>query len=417
MTHDAIIIGAGLSGLAAAHVLEQAGIDYLLVEASDRPGGRMKTDLLDGFQLDRGFHVFLTAYPELSRFVDCKALELFPFYKGALVWDGQTFGKLADPFRHPVDALKAMPGGLGTWKDKFLVAKLRQSLRRQEDPGAFGEDIPTLQYLQAYGFSEAMIDGFFKPFFGGIFLEDGLQTPSRVFRFLFRVFARGQATLPARGIESVPAQMAKGLPAWRIRLNTRVERISFPSISLSTGETCAARTLILATDARDAETLIPGLPVPSAFNQTTCLYFACDEPPVDTPILLLNGAPGKCVNHLAVPSLVAPGYAPRGRHLVSVSTLSAEDPATLLPRAMAELKAMFGTRVDTWQFLRHYAIPRALPGFTTTGWAMEPHAVRVAEGVYRCGDYMASPSVNGALASGRQAAEAVLERLKVPAAS
>jgi phytoene dehydrogenase-like protein len=413
MTYDVIIIGAGISGLAAACTLENAGLNYRVIEASERPGGRMKTDRLDSFLLDRGFHVFVTAYPELERFLDCDALALSYFYKGSLVWNGKSLSKVADPVAHPLDVVSTINNGIGTLKDKLMVAKLREELLAQESIDSQAPDLTTHAYLESYGFSNEIIEQFFRPFFGGIFLEDALETPSRIFRFLFQMFAKGKTALPAAGIEAIPVQMARKVPDNNFQFNSRVQTLTFPTVTLESGEQLSARCFILATDAQDAFSLLPN-PLTQPFNGTTCLYFSSAEPPVSEPILVLNGTQNHIINNLCVPSLVAPSYAPSGKHLISVSTLSVnEELDTLKAQVLSELRTMFGSVVDTWTFLKHDAIPHALPRFEQSTPSFNKDALQVAEGVYRCGDYLETPSVNGALASGRLAAEAVLAQLKV----
>lgn len=185
----------------------------------------MRTDEVDGFLLDRGFQVFLSAYPEARRILDLEALDLRPFRAGALVMRGGRRRRLMDVFRCPRYLLETAMQPIGTVWDKLLVAKLRHWVRRSSvDDIAARDDRATEDYLRDYGFSEGMIDGFFRPFYGGIFLERELRTSSRMFEFTFKMFAEGSATLPAGGMSAIPRQLAARLPRGSIRLNTRVQR-------------------------------------------------------------------------------------------------------------------------------------------------------------------------------------------------
>jgi phytoene dehydrogenase-like protein len=416
--YDVLVIGAGIAGLTAARLIFEQGYSCLLLEASDSVGGRVKTDEYEGFLLDHGFQVLLSAYPEARALLNYDFLALQPFYNGSLIWTGENFQKVADPWRHPVDGLQSVYNKIGTLKDKLKVAELRQKLIAQNQSAYWtSPEITTSQYLKNFGFSDAMIDIFFRPFLGGIFLESDLATSSRFFEFVFRMFSTGDVVLPAQGMRAIPQQMAEGLPEDAILLNRRVSRIQASQVWLETGETFVGKHILLATDAVDAASLSPQLGS-KAFNQVHCLYFAAEHAPLDLPILVLNGVSGKRVNNLCVPSLVAPSYAPKGQHLISVSVLENNlEPALLAQSVIEELREWFGDSVDHWRFLKSYAIRRALPRFTVPGNTLSVQPVRHSDGLFTCGDYLDTPSINGAMATGRRAANAILQALKSPALS
>ena len=193
-TTDAVIVGAGLAGLACGCELAQRGLSCVLLEASDGVGGRARTDQVDGFLLDRGFQVLLTDYPEAKRLLDYPALQLQSFEPGALVRINGKFHRVSDPWRRPSEAMSTLMAPIGSVSDKLDLGKLRAKLSgdSQEDPQA--GQISTMQYLRDFGFSSAMIDSFFRPFLGGIFLERELLTSSRMFEFVFRMFSSGEAS-------------------------------------------------------------------------------------------------------------------------------------------------------------------------------------------------------------------------------
>jgi phytoene dehydrogenase-like protein len=358
----------------------------------------------------------LSAYPEAQALLNYDFLALQPFYNGSLIWTGENFQKVADPWRHPVDGMQSLYNKIGTLKDKLKVAELRQKLITQNyDAYWTSTEMTTHQYLKNFGFSDGMIDIFFRPFLGGIFLEPDLATSSRFFEFVFRMFSTGDVVLPAQGMRAIPQQLAEGLPEDTILLNSRVSRLQTGQVQLESGETFYGKHILLATDAVDAANLCPQTS-PKAFNQTHCLYFATEQAPLDLPILVLNGVSGKRVNNLCVPSLVAPSYAPKGQHLISVSVLENNlEPEPLKQAVIEELRTWFGDAVDQWRFLKSYSIRRALPRFTMPENSLLTQPVQHPDGLFTCGDYLDTPSINGAMATGRRAANAILQALKSPA--
>ena len=189
MSHEVLIVGAGLAGLCCARALQKQGVDFLVLEAADGVGGRIRTDVVDGFRLDRGFQVFLTSYPEAKAVLDYDALDLKPFWPGALVRFRSKFHELADPGRRTFTAMNSVFSPIGSMADKLRVARLRARTLRGSIEDRFRDpETTSLQMLRDCGFSPSMIDRFFKPFLGGIFLDPELQTSSRMLSFLFRMF-------------------------------------------------------------------------------------------------------------------------------------------------------------------------------------------------------------------------------------
>lgn len=398
-----VIVGAGLAGLACARALHQASVPFVVLEGSDRVGGRVATDCVDGFQLDRGFQVLLTAYPEASRVFGLSALNLRPFYLGALVQVGSRRYRFADPWRRPLSAAKSMLAPIARMGDAWRLIQLRRDALRYVDFAAGDHGISTIAHLTAFGLPPRVIERFFRPFFGGVFLENELQTPSAFFRFIFSMFARGTAAVPSEGMRALPKQLAAQLPSDSIRLNSRVNRVESRMVQLNSGETIDARAVVLATDADAAGELTQSVG-PVHWNSATTVYYAAPHSPIDENILVLNGDGPGLVNHVCVPSDVADTYAPSGQSLISVSIVSVPplDDEALSKRVIGELRNWFGGEVDAWRLLRVYRIKRGLPHLRTP-----PNMVNSA-GIIICGDHMHDPSINGALLSGRKAAEIVL---------
>lgn len=405
----AVIVGAGVAGLCCALRLQEKNIPCLLLEASEEPGGRVRTDRVDGFLLDRGFQVLLTAYPEARRVLDYKALRLKTFQPGALVRTGGKLHRVSDPFRQPWTLPATLLAPIGTFTDKKTVARFRGHVLQGTVEEIWARpETSSLEALKGFGFSQGMIDSFFRPFFGGIFLETELATPSRMLEFVFRMFSQGRAALPSAGMGMIPQQLAARLPAGTVRLNTRVESIGPGEVRLKGGERIAATAVVLATEAPEAARLLPELH-PPGFHDTACLYYAASKDPVGKAILVLNGEGGGPVDNLCVPSAVAPTYAPAGQALVSAMVIGASgaDEKDLESQVRKHLTSWFGTEVSGWKHLRTYRIPLALPARKSLDPAALP--VRRNPGIYLCGDHRETPSLQGAMVSGRRAAEAVVE--------
>ncbi len=410
---DVLIVGGGLAGLCCARELQAKGVSFQIIEASDGIGGRVRTDTMDGFLLDRGFQALLTAYPEAKRSLDYGRLELKSFIPGALSWYAGRMNKLVDPWRTPGGWKEALGSEFCTLMDKLRIMRLRNRVRRTSIEEIFQRpERSTKDALLAEGFSSEVIHHFFRPFLGGILLDGELKSSSRIFEFVFKMLSEGDIALPARGMGAIPAQLAERIPGEAVRLNTRVEALHENELTLAGGETARGRAIVIAADGPSAAHLVGE--VEPASRSVTCFYFAADEPPVAEPLLLLNGDGAGPVNNFAVVSRVAPSYAPAGKHLLSATVLGIHQltDAQLGGFIVAQMKNWFGKVASTWQFLRSYRIthaqPQQYPG------ALEPpqHPVRIRPGIYVCGDHRENASIHGAMASGRRAAEAVLEDLQ-----
>jgi phytoene dehydrogenase-like protein len=373
-------------------------------------GGRVRTDTVDGFLLDRGFQVLLTAYPEARRVLDFAALDLRPFYPGALVHTGGRFHRVADPWRHPFDAVGALFSPVGTIADKARIASLRHHVTAGTwDELAERPERTTLEVLRRAGLSNAIIGRFFRPFIGGVLVSRDLGASSRMFEFVFRAFALGDACLPARGMRAIPDQLHAALPSEAVRVGARVERVEDEAVVLSGGERVAARAVVVATEGPEAARLA-GLTRVPAGRGLSCLYFAADKAPLREPILALDGDGEGPVNNVVVHSAVAPTYAPPGAALVSATVLGRAEThdATLEASVRAQLGRWFGGGVRRWRHLRTYHIPFAQPDQAPPALTPWRRDVRVRPGLYICGDHVDNASINGAMESGRRAAEAVL---------
>ncbi len=408
-----IIVGGGIAGLACARRLNGRGVTVQVLEATGRAGGRIKTDRKDGYLLDRGFQVLQTAYPEARRVLDYQRLDLRHFAPGAMVHIRGRFYSLADPLRRPGALLDTLAAPIGSLADRLRLLRLARRVTRGPLDALFRRPESTaMQFLRAEGFSEPMIRRFFTPFFGGVCLDPQIQASSRVLQYVLRMFARGEAALPAGGMQQIPLQLAVELPVACLRTGVRVRQVRRDDVTLDDGTVMPARAVVVATEAPETEKLL-GLPHPGRSVAETCLYFSCDQADWHPSFLMLNGEGRGPINNIAFPSRVSSEYAPAGKSLASVVVLGNPDgdDAALTDRVRAQLVDWFGPQAGNWDHLQTYRITHALPDQsppTPNPTCPDP---RVRPGVFVCGEHGSLPGIQWALVSGRLAADAVLAHL------
>lgn len=412
-----VIVGAGLAGLACARVLAAAGRPFTILEASNAVGGRVRTDEVDGFLLDRGFQIFLPGYPEARRVLDYEALDLRSIYRGADVFVKNRFHRMADPLAHPLAALSNFNDVIASLRDKWTTLLLRKEVFGLRAPPVDIQEMETEDYLRDFGFSEKIIDRFFRPFFGGVFLEKDLRTSARMMLFLFAMFDRAGSALPARGMQAIPEQLAQALPPGSLRLNAPVAAVRAGEVTLDTGEVFHADHVIVAVSEEVAHRLLPATDntplLPS--RSTTCMYFATESLPPGDPILYLDGDGRGPVNSVLALSRVSPHYAPPGQHLLSASIIGAPSSTELEQVVREQMSQWFGAdAVSKWRQLRTYQIRHAQPESRQLRLGEGPLASVIQPGLYRCGDWCENISINGALLSGRRCGEAVMRALGEP---
>lgn len=400
---EVVVVGAGLAGLACARHLSRAGVAVAVLEAEDAVGGRVRTDVVDGMLLDRGFQVHNTGYPEAQRVLDHPALDLQNFAAGALVRIGDRLHKVGDPLRVPTWAAGTVLAPIGSVKDKVLIGRLAAGAAlHSADTLLARRETTTYDALRARGLSDTVIDRFFRPFLSGIFLEDELATSSRLFDLIWRSFARGTQCVPGRGMGAIPAQLAAGLD---VRLSTPVDAVAAGEVRAG-GERLRPRAVVVATGGPAAGRLLPGLDVPASRSVTTHYHLA-PEPPVSEKAIVLDGEGGGPVANTVVLTNAAPSYAP-GRHLIASSVVAGDSSE---PAVRAHLSRLYGVDTARWEAVAAYTIVDALPS-SAPPMGRFRKAVRLEPGLYVCGDHRDSASIQGALVSGRRAATAVLEQLR-----
>ena len=407
---DVVIVGGGAAGLAAARQLTGAGVDVVLLEAGNRLGGRIVTDTVDGFRLDRGFQVINTAYPALPDFAGLDQLDLRFFDHGVLLAGEHGRQLLVDPRRQhdlaalrQLAALRRLPVPL-TGLARLAALSARLGYR---DPRSLLAEPETTaaSYLSRY-IGEPAMRALAEPFLTGVFGYAPLLTSSRVLTMFWRAFVRGRIGVPAAGMQRLTEVLAAPLPPDRLYLNTPVTRIDGQQVHTADG-TVRARAVLVAADPGAAALLLPGLPVPEQRILVTT-YHACGEPPVHRPVLLLDGTGRSGIANSIVLTLAAPGYAPAGRHLVATTAPAQAELSE--PAIRRQLALLYGQPTADWE---HVATVRAEPGLVAAppvqGRLRKP--VRLGGGLFVAGDHRDTPSLQGALVSGRRAARAVLYEL------
>lgn len=409
---EVIIIGAGLAGLTAAKVLKTAGKSVLVLEASDRTGGRVRTDEVDGYLLDRGFQVFLTAYSEAKALLDYDKLELCKFDPGAMILSRDGVTKIGDPLRQPSSLVSTLLSSAATFTDKLRMLRLKLKLSGKNIEEIFSaEEITTTNYLKNEGFSGTILNQFFRPFMTGIFLEDQLTTSSRMFEFVFKMFSEGDAAIPAKGMGMIPKQLAECLSPQELLFHQHVSEVNGGSITTADGITYEADFVLIATDplrspVRYSKSVI-------AYHSVTNMYFTAKKRPFEMPLIALNTLPGKLVNNIAVMDRISPAYSKSGGTLISLSLIGDHSKANqteLQKNVINELKLWYPEAVS-WAHLKTYHIDYALPNDEQVTNEPDYTAMRLNSQCFTCGDHLMNGSINAAMKSGRLAAEAIINTI------
>lgn len=428
--HDVIVAGAGLAGLRAARLLCRRGLDVVVLDAADRPGGRVATDRVDGFCCDRGFQVPNTSYPALRAAADLDALDLRAFAPAAAVRGADGLHVYGDPRRLParvprlaVDRLVPLrdKAALAAWTARVLAGGPRRAVAHGGRSAAAD--------LAAAGVRGPVVDRVLRPFLSGVLGEAELATSAAYVRLVWRSFAVGTIAVPAAGMSALPAQLAAGLPDGVLQLGRRVEAVRSGAVRVD-GDELAARAVVVATDPVTAADLLPGLAAPRMHALTT-LYHVAPTPPASSPTLHLDGTGGPLANTVVLTE-AAPGYSPdyRGaeagppstdvpvghsapassprRALVSSSFLGTADRLPE-PAVRRELARIYGVPTDDWTHLHTAEVRRALPALPAASSLRRD--VALGDGLFVTGDHRDTPSQQGALVSGRRAARAVLAHL------
>ena len=408
-----VVVGAGLAGLAAAKSLAAAGVQVMVLEADSRPGGRVWTDEVDGFLIDHGFQVVLDSYEEMHRQFDMNALRLFAFDPGAVIQRGGQSVRLTDPLRKPAAAFGMLTGGLVKPKDVPATLRLLRNARAAAAGNPIGRESTTLAALQTAGVSDQMLEAFWKPFLSGITLESNLSTSSHFLDFLIDRFSLGHATVPGDGMRMLPQTLVGDLPAGAVHYNSKVSKIEKRRVKVKGAGWIEADAVIVAADARGASKLLGDVETPKWSSVGQIAWGALGSGPTTEPVLFLNGDGRGVVNNAQVMSSVAPSYSPTGEALITASVLEEHlglDDEVLELEARAQLGQWFGPQVNEWRLLRVNRIKRALPRQDVGSLEPMERDPRLKKWLWVAGDWRATSSIDGALASGRHAAEQLVDQ-------
>ena len=404
------IVGAGVSGLVAAQVLENQGYQPVILEASDRAGGRVKTDIKKGFQLDHGFQVLLSSYPAAQKYLDFKALKLQELKPGAVIFNNGKQQIIGDPLRDISTLFSTLFSGIGTLSDKFKIFQLNLKLKNKSIEAIFSSDeISTKVYLKEFGFSSQIITQFFTPFFTGIFLENELTTSSRMFEFVFKMFGEGLAVLPKGGMEEISKQLLSNLKNTTFQYNTQVSSVSDDEIVLHTGEKLVSTATIIATD---ASKLVRDAPSKNLiWKSCQTLYFTTNKRVIEKPMIGLVSKKDSLINNIFYHTSVATN-SNNTEELLSVTVVKEHQLTEEQLIATVTKQLQEECTIDHLTFLAVYHIKKALPDLKDIKYEVSPSETQLSSGIFLAGDVQLNGSLNAAMIAGENAALQVIASLK-----
>ena len=410
------IIGAGISGLIAAQVLENYGYNPTIIEASDSVGGRVKSDIVNGYTLDHGFQVLLSSYPAAKKYLDYDALELQEFLPGATIFKDKKSHTIGDPLRNFSLLFPTLTATIGTFYDKIKILKLNTLLKKKKIASIFEtEEKTTLKYLQDFGFSNEIIEDFFKPFFSGIFLEAELETSSRMFEFVYKMFGDGLAVidglsvLPKKGIQAIPNQLKSKLKNTTFKFNTPVKEVKDNQIILENGETLDSHITIIATD---ASSLISNLKnQETKWKSCETLYFETDKRVIEKPLIGLIADKNALINNIFYHTSVANSNT-GAKELLSVTVVKEHNLNDLdfILKVTEDLKIL--CNIDVKKIVKRYQIKKALPKLTNLQYEISSTETKLKSTIFLAGDQLLNGSLNAAMISGERAAMGVIQTLE-----
>ncbi len=404
------IIGSGVSGLLAAQILEQRGYHPTILEATSSIGGRVKTDILKGYQLDHGFQVLLDAYPKAIQYLDYGALELQSFLPGAIIYKDGIKQTIGDPLRNIRLLIPTLNASVGTVADKIKILKLNLDLKKKTLVTIFKEpEFTTIEYLKNKGFTDRIIEQFFKPFFSGIFLEPNLQTSSRMFEFVYKMFGEGSATIPKAGIGAISEQLFTKLKKTKIIFNSRVKQVLDDQIILSNGDSVDSDFTIIATD---ASSLVDNLrEQTTVWKSCENLYFEVARKTIAKPFIGLIADRDALINNIFYCTSLK-NEKKGAKQLLSVTVVKEHSltKEELVTKVASDLSIY--CNISDIEFLKHYHIKKALPKLSNIQYDMEPSETKLTDTIFLAGDQLLNGSLNAAMTSGENAARALINALE-----
>ena len=404
------IIGAGISGLIAAQILENHGYHPTIIDASATVGGRVKSDIVNGYTLDHGFQVLLTSYPAAKKYLNYEALDLQKLLPGATLFKNGKAQTIGDPLRSLSLLFPTLLSKVGTLSDKVKILKLNTLLKKKKITAIFKtEEKTTLQYLKDFGFSDEIIKDFFTPFFSGIFLETKLETSSRMFEFVYKMFGNGLAVIPKEGMQAIPNQLKSNLKNTHFKFNSPVKEVKDKRIILEDESILESNITIIATD---ASALISNLK-----NQETdwkscdTLYFETKKRAINKPLIGLISDDNMLVNNIFYHTSVAT-LNKTGKELLSVTVVKRHqlNEKDLIAKVVEELHSK--CNISDLSFLKRYQIKKALPMLTNLQYEISSTETKLKSTIFLAGDQLLNGSLNAAMIAGERAAMGVIQTLE-----
>ncbi|HEY0789931.1 MAG TPA: NAD(P)/FAD-dependent oxidoreductase [Chthoniobacterales bacterium] len=409
------IVGAGLSGLVCALDLTKAGVPFVLLERSRRVGGRVGSIREDGFTFDLGFQVLLDSYPAVSTYLDLPGLGPRYFESGAMMWDAGRTYVVRKP-SSPADLATAWQSTLDRglrWNDKLRLALIAAGLLLRSDEGILENAWNPTADAYLHGFSKEALERFFRPFFGGVLIDNELATSATLLRYYFKKFVTGRTLLPRFGMQAIPEQLLTKVAAEQVRFEAEVSEVRFEHgrarvLRLASGEEIAVEHVVLACPEPVSSRLIGGLARPP--HGVSALYFTAPASLYRERLLVLPAGRQRLVRNFVQITNVSPDYAPEGVHLVSATVLKPGVCKEEVALADQEIREVFGLARGALRHLRTVEVPYAVP-------VQPPRSVftrlfaKPFPNVWQCGDQVTHASIQGAMESGAAVAEALRRQL------
>ena len=395
---DIIILGAGPAGLACALKCQQLGREYLLIEGSNRIGGRLGSLYEDGYIFDLGFQVYNSAYVNTNRLLDLDELNLKYFKPGAAVHYGNSFQIVSDPLRDISKVFSTIFSNITTVSDKLKILSLKNSLSNYNIEEDKTDDITTLRFLKLYGFSEKMIDNFFIPFFSGIFHEKTLDTSSKFFKYVFSNFNNGLASLPEKGMQVIPEQLMSKIDIERVMMEkTAINLDDGNKVIFDDGDIIKGENIILT-----GESTTLAEKIKYEYNEVNTIYFTTENEIENGDYIHLYPE-DDLINNIAIPSSISSAYSNGHSHLISITILEYDcSDVELIQKIRKRLSNYYGGEPGSYDFLRTFSISKAT--------IKQPvgHFERkkiVKNGLIIAGEQATNGSIEGAIISGLNAAD------------
>ncbi len=398
-----VIIGAGVSGLVAAINLEEHGFQPVIYDQNDRVGGRIQTDYIDGYRLDKGFQILLPNYPAVKKYLDLDLLNLKYFSAGAMVFKKDFIGKIGNPSLDLELLVPTIFSKLASLSDKFKIFKLTRQLRNKSFEDIFNDsNKTTMQYLKDYGFSDEVIHNFFKPFYAGIFLEADLKTSSRMFEFTFKLFSQTKAAIPQKGMQAIPNQLSNKLKKTTFHFNTKVKAVQDNYILLDNEHKVEFDFAVITTD--PSHFLSNMKNQEQIWKRVDNLYFRVETRMISTPMIGLLAEKDTLTNNFH--------YTQNGsaeRQVLSVSVVKKHDLSSeeLANKVKEELEHYCGIEVK--RLLKHYKLNKALPDLHNVNYRIPHTETKIKDNIFLTGDVLSNGSLNAAMLNGESVAKAIVE--------